>query len=84
MATVLATDPDADRVGIAVNHHGEYILPTGNEVGVLMLDYIAKQRIAQGTMPKKIQSLSNPSCPPVGRRGCQKLRHPDDQRPHRL
>ena len=49
---VLATDPDADRVGIAVNHHGEYILPTGNEVGVLMLDYIAKQRIAQGTMPK--------------------------------
>ena len=49
---VLATDPDADRVGIAVNHHGEYILPTGNDVGVLMLDYIAKQRIAQGTMPK--------------------------------
>ena len=49
---MLATDPDADRVGIAVNHHGEYILPTGNEVGVLMLDYIAKQRIAQGTMPK--------------------------------
>ena len=49
---VLATDPDADRVGIAVKHHGEYILPTGNEVGVLMLDYIAKQRIAQGTMPK--------------------------------
>ena len=34
---VLATDPDADRVGIAVNHHGEYILPTGNEVGELML-----------------------------------------------
>ena len=49
---VLATDPDADRVGIAVKHHGEYILPTANEVGVLMLDYIAKQRIAQGTMPK--------------------------------
>ena len=49
---VLATDPDADRVGVAVKHHGEYILPTGNEIGVLMLDYIAKQRIAQGTMPK--------------------------------
>ena len=49
---VLATDPDADRVGIAVKHHGEYVLPTGNEVGVLMLDYIAKQRLAQGTMPK--------------------------------
>mgnify|MGYP000002033316 FL=1 len=50
---VLATDPDADRVGVAVNHHGEYVLPTGNEIGVLMLDYIAKQRIAHGTMPKK-------------------------------
>ena len=41
---VLATDPDADRVGIAVNHHGEYILPTGNEVGVLMLDTIASKK----------------------------------------
>lgn len=49
---VLATDPDADRVGIAVKHNGDYVLPTGNEVGVLMIDYIAKQRIAQGTMPK--------------------------------
>ena len=49
---VLATDPDADRVGIAVKHHGDYILPTGNEVGVLMIDYIAKSRLAQGTMPK--------------------------------
>lgn len=50
---VLATDPDADRVGIAVKHNGEYILPSGNEIGVLMLDYIAKQKLAQGTMPKK-------------------------------
>lgn len=50
---VLATDPDADRMGIAVKHHGEYVLPSGNEVGVLMLDYIAKQKLAQGTMPKK-------------------------------
>lgn len=49
---VLATDPDADRVGIAVKHNGDYLLPTGNEVGVLMLDYIAKSRLEQGTMPK--------------------------------
>ena len=49
---VLATDPDADRVGVAVKHNGDYVLPTGNEIGVLMLDYIAQQRIAQGTMPK--------------------------------
>ncbi len=49
---VLATDPDADRVGIAVNHKGEYILITGNEMGVLMLDYICRVRLANGTMPK--------------------------------
>ena len=49
---LLATDPDADRVGIAVKNGGEYKLLTGNEVGVLLLDYIASQRIAKGTMPK--------------------------------
>ena len=40
---LLATDPDADRVGIAVLHDGEYVLLTGNEVGVLLIDYIAKR-----------------------------------------
>lgn len=49
---LLATDPDADRVGIAVKKDGGYTLLTGNEVGVLLLDYIAKSRIKNGTMPK--------------------------------
>lgn len=49
---LLATDPDCDRVGIAVKHNGKYELLTGNEVGVLLLDFIAKQRIANGTLPK--------------------------------
>lgn len=40
---LLATDPDADRVGIAVLHDGAYELLTGNEVGVLLVDYIAKR-----------------------------------------
>ena len=48
----MATDPDCDRVGIAVNHHGEYILLTGNEVGVLLTHYIATSRTELGTMPK--------------------------------
>ena len=48
---VLATDPDCDRVGCAVKHNGEYILPTGNEAGVLMLDYICRCRKEQGTLP---------------------------------
>ena len=50
---MLATDPDADRVGIAVRcKDGSYQLLTGNEVGVLLLDYICAGRIENGTMPK--------------------------------
>ena len=49
---MLATDPDADRVGIAVKcKDGSYELLTGNEVGVLLLDYICAGRIENGTMP---------------------------------
>ncbi len=49
---LLATDPDCDRVGIAVKVDGDYKLLTGNEVGVLLLDYIASQRKAMGTLPE--------------------------------
>lgn len=49
---LLATDPDCDRVGIAVKNNGKYELLTGNQVGALLLDYIAKNRIKNGTMPK--------------------------------
>ena len=49
---MLATDPDADRVGIAIKcPDGTYQLVTGNEVGVLLLDYICAGRIENGTMP---------------------------------
>lgn len=50
---MLATDPDADRVGIAMKcPDGTYELVSGNEVGVLLLDYICAARIENGTMPK--------------------------------
>lgn len=49
---VLATDPDSDRIGIAVKHEGDLRLLSGNEVGVLLLDYIAKARLAHHTMPE--------------------------------
>ena len=50
---MLATDPDADRVGIAIKcPDGSYELVSGNEVGVLLLDYICEGRIEKGTMPK--------------------------------
>lgn len=50
---LLATDPDSDRVGIAVNVNGEYKLFSGNDVGVLLLNYILERRTANGTLPKK-------------------------------
>ncbi len=48
---LLATDPDCDRVGIAVRNHEDYVLLSGNEVGMLLLDYICKCRISLGKMP---------------------------------
>ena len=51
---MLATDPDADRVGIAMKcPDGSYELVSGNEVGALLLDYICAGRIENGTMPEK-------------------------------
>lgn len=50
---LLATDPDADRVGIAVpDGKGGYALFSGNEVGAMLLEYICEQRVQKGTMPK--------------------------------
>ena len=50
---LLATDPDCDRVGIAVKDAaGDYRLLSGNQVGLLLLDYICAQRVRHGKMPK--------------------------------
>ena len=49
---LLATDPDSDRVGIAVKEGEDYRLFTGNEVGAMLLQYILSQRTEKGTMPQ--------------------------------
>lgn len=50
---LLATDPDCDRVGIAVkDEQGNHVLLSGNETGMLLLDYICSRRRANGTMPE--------------------------------
>ncbi len=49
---LLATDPDCDRVGIAVNQNSEFKLMTGNDVGAVMLYYILSRRAANGTLPQ--------------------------------
>ena len=57
---MLATDPDADRVGIAMKcPDGTYELVSGNEVGVLLLDYISAARIENGTMPEKAVAVKS-------------------------
>lgn len=49
---LLATDPDCDRVGIAVkDNEGKYVLLTSNETGMLLLDFICSQRIKHDDMP---------------------------------
>ena len=77
---MLATDPDADRVGIAMRcPDGSYELVSGNEMGVLLLDYICAGRIEQGTMPEKpvaVMSLvSTPLADAVAEHYGVELRH---------
>ena len=51
---LIATDPDADRVGLAVkNPEGEYVLLTGNQTGAILIHYILSQKKANGTLPAK-------------------------------
>ena len=52
-ALLIATDPDCDRVGVAVkNREGDYTVLTGNEVGLLLLEYLLKRKKALGTLPQ--------------------------------
>ncbi len=49
---ILGTDPDADRLGVAVrDRQGEYVMLTGNQLGALLLTYLLEQRVARGTLP---------------------------------
>ena len=50
---VLGTDPDSDRLGVAVrDDKGEFVLLSGNQIGILLLDYILSKKIEDGTLPK--------------------------------
>lgn len=55
---VVATDPDADRMGTAIPHDGEYKLLTGNEMGVLMMDWLVKMAVERGEDPKRKVAVS--------------------------
>ena len=55
---VVATDPDADRMGTAIPHNGEYVLLSGNEMGVLLMDWLVKMAEQRGEDPKTKVAVS--------------------------
>lgn len=70
---LLATDPDADRVGIAVPApDGSYVLFSGNEVGAMLLEYICKERIANGSMPENPVAVKTIVTTDIVRKICEK------------
>jgi phosphoglucomutase len=66
---LIATDPDADRLGIAVlNNEGEYVVLTGNQTGALLLDYILTQKQAKGMIPQNGVVLKTIVTSEIGRK----------------
>ena len=55
---LLGTDPDCDRMGVAVPEGDDYRLITGNEMGVLLLDYVCRKRLENGTMPENPMAVT--------------------------
>lgn len=49
---VITTDPDCDRLGVAVKHQGDYVRMTGNQSAAVLLEYILSQKAEKGTLPK--------------------------------
>ncbi|WLR58427.1 phospho-sugar mutase [Guptibacillus hwajinpoensis] len=66
---LLATDPDADRVGVAVkNREGKYVVLTGNQTGALLLDYIITQKKENGELPENGAVLKTIVTSEIGRK----------------
>ncbi len=70
---IIGTDPDADRVGVMVrNKEGEYVTISGNQMGVLLLDYIITAKKAAGTLPKNAAALKTIVTTEMARAVCEK------------
>lgn len=69
---IIGTDPDADRVGVIVRRQdGEYVPLTGNQVGILLTDYIIRARRDGGTLPDKSAVVSTVVTSLMARRVCE-------------
>jgi len=55
---IIATDPDADRVGVAVKHDGEHVILTGNMVGAILTEYVLSQMQSAGSLPQNPTIIS--------------------------
>ena len=69
---VITTDPDCDRLGVAVKHGGEYVRMTGNQSAAVLLEYILSQRKAQGTLPENGVMFNTIVTSDLGDRICAK------------
>lgn len=67
----ITTDPDCDRLGVAVKHNGEYVLMTGNQSAAVLLDYILSERAKQGTMPENPVMFNTVVTSDLGDRICE-------------
>ncbi|MBE6964938.1 MAG: phospho-sugar mutase [Ruminococcaceae bacterium] len=69
---IIGTDPDADRVGVVVrNGEGEYVTITGNQMGVLLLDYIIGAKKRAGTLPENAYAVKTIVTTEMARRVCE-------------
>ena len=70
---IIGTDPDADRVGVMVRQKdGEYVCISGNQMGVLLLDYIITARKAKGTLPENAAALKTIVTTEMAKEVCQR------------
>ena len=69
---VITTDPDCDRLGVAVKRNGEYVRMTGNQSAAVLLDYILSQKAEQGTLPTNGVMFNTVVTSDLGDRVCAK------------
>ncbi|MEG0592998.1 MAG: phospho-sugar mutase [Coprobacillus sp.] len=69
---IIATDPDCDRLGIAILHEGVYHYLTGNQTGAILLNYLLSQKSEKGTLPNDAIVLNTIVTSSLGARICEK------------
>lgn len=68
---IIGTDPDSDRIGTMVRKGDEYVTITGNQMGVLLLDYVINAKKSTGTMPENPGALSSIVSTSMARTVCE-------------